>query len=187
MWVLLNLAVWAVVLFVVFLLIWITWSVLAVVFARRKVRWVLMGVPGSMLVVALLVVSAWVYFTRPSVMFENEFGFAVPADTTIVSASSFALGDSGSAYFHLKTSPKTASLLMAGYGSAAGYVDRSAERPSWCSPESVGQSFITCEQRISYTSPASGPATPRKFESETRRIWYDPLTGDLWYEYSGVD
>src|SRR5687768_4392958 len=85
-------------------IVWAVWSAVALLVAKRKLRTVMIGLPVSTAVVVAGVALSWFASTRPTAVFKNEFGFALPADTRILDSSSFALGDSGSAYVVFRTS-----------------------------------------------------------------------------------
>jgi hypothetical protein len=158
---------------------WAVWSLVVLLLAKRKIRWILIGFPVSIGLVAIAIAGSWYHVTRPGVVFEREFGFPPPPDTTVVNASAFALGDSGSAYLYFRTSPMTATRLMAGYVPDPGNFFTNVRPPAWFapSPSPTTARFISNQPRKNSGS----------FASEYRRITYDPSTGEVWYFFQGID
>lgn len=142
------------------LLVWSVWATIAAIFAKRKLLFIALGLPVSVLVVALGFAGLWFYTTRPAYVFRQEFGFPAPPDTVLLDASASVLGDYGSASLRFRTSTATLARLTAGYN-----LDPNVK--------SHKQHFVR---------ESSG-----NFAFERRRIVYDPATGETAYEFEGID
>jgi hypothetical protein len=142
--------------------VWAVWSVVAVFVANDKLLAIMAGLPVSFIVViALLGFQAW-RMTWPSYVFEQEFGFPAPADTTLISGSAFAMGDTGTAEIHFVTTPVTLARINGGVP------------PNIGAPGPDGTVSIQLPSR-------------RQFAGEERTITFNPTTGEARYKFTGVD
>jgi hypothetical protein len=160
------------------LAVWALWSLVAAIATRRrKLRYIIIGLPASLGIVVLAYSGLWFYTNRPSVVFEKEFGFTPPADTQPLRASISAFADTGEAYLHFRTSAATFARLSAGYVPDTFNFSTNVQPPSWFTPRRHTQRLVR-EGAI---------PRPGAFGSEFRRLYYDASTGEAWYLFVGVD
>ena len=192
MWALLSL-LFAVVVFVVSVLAaWGAWTlaVLAVAFLRRRTAtktrtaaWVVAGLPASVVTVAALAASLWWHGNRPGVVFETEFGFAPPADTTFLNSHVSWIGDSGHVYLHFRSGPQSvARIVAAGFVAGADDVHTVGSRPAWFVPPVAPPALVFTARPAAAGTPVRG-----RFASEHATLIHDSSTGEVWYAYVGVD
>lgn len=168
--------------------VWLCWTGGALLLAKRKLRAILLGLPLAITVVAAALIAISLYTHHPSRIFEHEFGFPPPPGTTILHASASALGDSGSAYLHAKVSPATAARILTAYTPASKHFSSPETPPTWFQPPQASPTLQLLQLTSPPTPTPTSLPTPRaSFASEFRQISYDPATGDLWYQFSGVD
>lgn len=192
MWVLLSLLFGILVFVVAVLGVWGVWTaaVLAVAFIRRRkatktrtVVWVVAGLPAAVVLVAALAAAVWWQGNRPAAVFETEFGFAPPADTVVLKSDVSWIGDSGHVYLHFRSGPQTVARIVAGgFVPGPGSISTTGHRPNWFAPPAAPPA-------LAFAARPSGAGTPvrGRFASEDATLVHDPATGEVWYEYVGVD
>ena len=185
--------VFGVIVFVVCVLAaWAVWTlvVLAVALVRRrkttKTRtglWIVAGLPAAVVIVAATAAGLWWHGNRPDAVFKTEFGFAPPADTKVLNADVSWIGDSGHVYLHFRASPQTVARIVApGFVAGPDQDSSAGAPPAWFAPPAAPPALV-----YSASSPAAGTPVRGRFSSEHARLIHDPATGDVWYEYLGID
>jgi hypothetical protein len=169
---LIFLLVLATVLYVPFLALWRLLIYLLRVRGRAIV--LLLSLP----VYVVLLFGWYRWQARPESVFKSNFGFAPPADVRGLQGYTWALGDSGVSYLHFKAGPATVKRVLA-RGLAPGNlisIGGGDPPPSWWNPPTSPPA-----QRFEATF------TGRSFSSEMEILLYDPTTGDIWFQFFGVD
>jgi hypothetical protein len=169
---------------------WVAWSAVVLVVAlvrRRKTTagrtglWLLAGLPVAVVGVATGTAVLWWHSNQPDVIFETEFGFPPPPDTTVLQADAFALGDSGHAHIHFRAGPPTiARIVGLGLSPGSGNFSSNLEPPPWFRPPPAPPA-------VAYSGENTFPPARQSFASEFRSLVYDPATGEGWYFFSGID
>ena len=101
-------------------------------------------------------------------------------------AHSWALGDSGEAFFHFHADPATVKRIVAGWSERGEPTSTNVEPPDWWQPRLSGTRQYFLRSGNGGSGAATGPIA-QAFASEDRWLIYDPQTGDVWYRFLGVD
>lgn len=115
----------------------------------------------SVLFYAVAIFAGFRWMNRPSVEFERQFGFPPPPDVLQLSADSTFFGDSGHRSMRFKANLQTVNRI----------IGRGMNRMS------------DAEHQQHYSSQV-GDAD---FGDETEDLFYDPDTGEVTYEWTGID
>lgn len=190
MWALLSILFGLIFLLVCVAVAWAAWAVAVLVIALvrrrrttagRTLLWVLAGLPVALVGVIAATGLLWWHTSQPHVIFETEFGFAPPPDTTVLNAEAFVLGDSGEAHIHFRTSRQTIDRIVAmGFAPGTGNFSSNVEPPAWFAPPAAPPA--TAYNANGLTAPAR-----TRFSSEFASLVYDPATGEAWYFFLGID
>jgi hypothetical protein len=146
---------------------------------KRKWLWGFVSVPVYVVLVVGLLVGVGFYVTRPAGVYEDTFGSPPPAGVTDIESSAWVMGDSGTVYLRFKVSgPGQVQVLTQGYQSHAsslvGVPQVMGNVPSWWTPPSG--CVIYSSQKVE-----------KGFSSESRLIYYDPVGGEVYFCFSGID
>jgi hypothetical protein len=158
----------------VFLAAWV--GVLYLFRVKHKRRPALFSIPTFL----VLLVSLYLYVSRPSATFEGVLGFPPSSDVTSLQTSLFFLGDSGVAYLRFKASPATIQWIVARgltpiVAGTRGPATTSGKPPSWWRPPTAP------------TAAYLGNFEERSFTREEEYLIYDPVTGEAYFRFLGVD
>ncbi|MEJ7595546.1 MAG: hypothetical protein WKF77_28870 [Planctomycetaceae bacterium] len=114
----------------------------------------------SVLFYAVAVFAGFRWLNRPSIEFERQFGFPPPPDVIHLSAQSTFFGDFGHRSMRFKANLPTVNRIIG-----------------------RGMNMISNTEHCQHFSREYGA----DFSSETEELFYNPDTGEVTYEWTGVD
>ncbi|MBC8289000.1 MAG: hypothetical protein H8E37_01670 [Planctomycetes bacterium] len=139
----------------------VVWPILGALHIKQKGR----GLAIAGLAYVGVIAGAFLWATRPAARFQEHFGFAPTADIQNLTGSYFVLGDTGETELSFSASRETVDRIVA---HTFGRVLPDAEKSN---------------PQIHHFRRDFSEA----FSSESYELWFDDLTGEVRFEWVGID